>query len=119
MKRDMDLVRGILMEIEKQPYTSGPVDIHLDGPSDEEFFYHVMILNEAGLIEAFKFSTLGRVDWRPVRLTWSGHEFLEASRDDTRWEKAKTVMADKGGGMIFDVLKQLLVKLASANVLGS
>ena len=119
MKRDMDLARRILMEIEKRPYTGADMDIQLEGSSDEEVTYHVMLLNEAGLIEAFNFSSHDGVSWKPARLTWAGNEFLEASRDDTRWEKAKAVMKDKGGGMSFEVLKQLLVKLVSASVLGS
>jgi hypothetical protein len=39
----------------------------------------------------------GRLDG----LTWAGHESLEA-RDDTRWGRAKGVMKDKSGGMVFE-----------------
>jgi hypothetical protein len=45
------------------------------------------------------------------RLTWLGHEFLEASREPSRWEKAKEISRKAGGltvGMMLDVLKQLM-----------
>ena len=44
------------------------------------------------------------------RITWNGYEFLEAAKDDTRWNKAKSIM-HKTGGMLFDVLKEILKSL--------
>ncbi len=44
-------------------------------------------------------------------LTWEGHEFSEAARDDTRWNKAMTVVKEQGGSITLGVLKQLLVSL--------
>ena len=56
--------------------------------------------------------------WRAKRLTWAGHEFLEASRDDTRWEKAKEEVTGKVGGMVFEILKQVLIETARTSVFG-
>jgi hypothetical protein len=108
MKRDMDLCRKILFEVEKAPYKIGWIDIKFDEYSKEEVAYHVMLLEEAGLIDAIDVSK-GANDWRPKRLSWEGHEFLDAARDDTRWEKAKGAMA-LVGGFVFDVGKQLLIQ---------
>lgn len=115
MKRDMNLVREILFAIEDAPYDRRLAKLNLGSKVEEEVVsYHVMLLAEAGLIEAQDLSARGGgLDWRPSRLTWEGHEFLEAARDQSRWVKATELMKEKGGGMIFDTLKGLLVKLAT------
>lgn len=111
MKRDMDLVRDILRQVEEEPYTMNPVKLTFADRPENEIAYHVLLLDEAGLLEAMDFSSMDGPAWKPVRLTWEGHEFLEASRDDTRWEKAKAMMQEKAGGMSFEVIKALLISL--------
>ena len=118
MKRDMDLVRKILLELEDTPYELGGFDLELKGYSPDQISYHVMLLNEAGLIEGHDLSTYSGPKWRPKRLTWEGHEFIEASRDESRWEKAKNIMKEKGSGMAFDVLRSVLIQLMTKAVLG-
>ena len=49
-----------------------------------------------------------------VNLTWEGHEFAEAARDETRWEKAMGIVTEKGGAITIDVLKNLLSSLMKA-----
>lgn len=117
--RDMDLIRRILATVEDARYTMGEVELEFDEYADDVVAYHVLLLHEADLLEAVDFSTMGGPAWRPVRLTWEGHEFLEASRDDTRWEKAKQLMTQHGGGMSFEVMKVLLVTLMKSAVLPS
>ena len=117
MKRDMDLVRKILLELEDIPYELGGFDLELEGYSPDQISYHVMLLNEAELIEANDLSTFGGPKWTPKRLTWAGHEFIEASRDESRWEKAKNIMKEKGSGMAFDVLRSVLIQLMTKAVL--
>jgi hypothetical protein len=46
-------------------------------------------------------------------ISWNGHEFLNAARDNTRWEKAKGAMA-KAGGFVLPVLMQLLTQYLKA-----
>jgi hypothetical protein len=115
----MDLIRSILIMLEDAPFDGGPLEIQPvpDHPRDE-ISYHVMLLHEAGLIHAFDLSTMGGTDWQPAYLTWAGHEFLEAAKDDTRWNRAKRQFKDKGAPMVFDVLKSLLVSYAKQAVLG-
>ncbi len=116
MKRDMDLARKILLELEAAP--PGAPEFHVDGCDAEQVSYHVMLLNEAGLIEAIDASGAESMEWLPTRLTWDGHEFLDAARDDDRWQKAKDLMRDKAGTVVFSVLKEVLVKLTAGAVLG-
>ncbi len=120
MKRDMDLVRSILLEVEEKPPSDhGWVDIKVEGYTPEEIWYHVKILDEAGLIKAHDLSSFRSDEWKPERLTWEGHEFLESSRDKNRWEKAKKIMADKVGGVSYELIKLLLTQLMKDSVFGT
>ncbi len=48
-----------------------------------------MLLHEAGLIDAEKLTSADGVCGKPKRLTYNGHEFLDAARSDAVWRKAK------------------------------
>ncbi len=114
MKRDMDLARQILLEVEKTPYQGKPgFSLTLKDISKEELDYHIMLLQEAGLVEATGTTyQSGNVKWRIKRLTWEGHEFLDSARNTGTWNEAKRVIQDKGGNLTFDVLKAVLAQLA-------
>ena len=59
MKRDMDLVRSILLAIEaNQNDPFDWIDLDIPGRSPWEVAYHIMILAEAGLIEAQDLSSM-------------------------------------------------------------
>jgi hypothetical protein len=120
MKRDMDLVRKILLELEgKNPKDDGLEPEQLSGHTPEEVGYHIGLLKEAGLVEAMDARSYGNpMNWIATRLTWEGHEFLEASRNEGVWTKAKQIAAEKGGGLTFEVLKQLLSKLLTDLMMG-
>ena len=51
MRRDMDLVRDILLQIEAYPSSLAPEELIIEGYSDEQVSYHVLIMGEAGLLE--------------------------------------------------------------------
>lgn len=91
MKRDMDLIRDILLKIEADPELNGqafkcfePSDFQ--GRSDEEITYHIDLLLEAGFIEGSR-----SLEPRPAisRLTWQGHEFIGNISDPGVWQKVK------------------------------
>ena len=54
MKRDMDLVREILLEIEKQYVSTAIYDLKVEGYDIATVAYHCKILHEAGLISTYK-----------------------------------------------------------------
>ena len=39
--------------------------------------YHVLLLHEAGLVDAIDASSMSGIDWIPTRLTMAGHQYLE------------------------------------------
>lgn len=59
MKRDMDLCRELTRQIADSPTLDKPVEVAVEGKSNDEVTYQLHILRQAGLIEAFDFSTLG------------------------------------------------------------
>jgi hypothetical protein len=72
--------------------------------------YHAYLLVDAGLARGADVTTYrsGGPEFFLTNLTWAGHEFAEASRDDTRWKKAMAIVGEHGGAITFEVLKQLL-----------
>lgn len=110
MKRDMDLARRILFEIEKHQEPNGWIPIKIENYRQEEISYHIKLLSQAGLIEAKDMTDSGGFDWKAKSLTWQGHEFLEAARNNTRWSNAKKFILEKGGNLTFDILKSVLTE---------
>jgi hypothetical protein len=99
---------------------------HVHGRSQEEVAYHLDLLYEAGLIWS-EFKELGsrpgdaelakmisqymtRRRHDSYRLTWAGHEFLDAARDNTRWRNAKRKVVDTTGGLAFEFLRAVLMQ---------
>jgi hypothetical protein len=107
----MDLARAILFALEKCEKPWGMHEFEIEGATAEQISYHVKLLHQAGLIEAHDASSLNQFKWYPSSLTWAGHEFLDAARDNSRWNRAKKIAADKGGHLTFEVLRELLLQL--------
>ena len=111
MKRDMELVRKILFAVEGKGFDDG-LDLQIDGYSDQEISYHIMILDEAGLLKGIEQSATSDLCWFVERLTWAGHEFLDAARSETIWKSARRQVVDKLTSASFPVLEQLLSTIA-------
>jgi DNA-binding MarR family transcriptional regulator len=110
----MDLIRQILLEIEQQGSYVNWFDVDVEAYSPEQMDYHLELLMEAGLIAARAFERELRRLY-PVRLTWEGHEFLDAALDEARWEKAQEIMAG-AGAFTYEILKQVLLRLAEEQI---
>lgn len=54
MKRDMDLVRKILLKIEEDYVSTAVYNIKIDGYSDEQIAYHCKILYETTFMQFIK-----------------------------------------------------------------
>jgi hypothetical protein len=111
------LAREILFKIEEAPEFGSPIEIEIEGRDAKQIDYHVMLLQQAGLISAVGTSAFGdSEEWIATGMTWAGHEFLDAAREDTRWNQGKEIVKKRGAGMMFEVLKAVLVQLATGNV---
>lgn len=106
MKRDLDLCREILQRLEAHPERWQVDKPEIDGRSQESVAYHLDLLCEAGLV-----SSVHRPGGRyRYGLTWAGHEFLDAARNNTRWNAAKTVVMNTTGGLAFELLRAVLMQ---------
>ena len=111
MKRNWDTIREILLRAEElQPDTDLTL-ADFDEDRKHEIIYHIRLLDEAGLVEV---DITDMLSCGPIidlnRLTWSGHEFLDAIRSETVWSKIKAMITDKGGAMTFDIIKSVAIK---------
>jgi len=116
MNRNWDVVREILIRLEE---AEADDCLRISGfPTEraQEISYHVELLIEAGLVAGQMAKTLGHGphDFFVERLTWNGHEFLDAIRSNTIWQKTKSSFTSKGLSMTFDLIKQVAVDLTSA-----
>lgn len=111
MKRDLDLIRKILLKLEEAPFEHGWVDLEVEGYSPEQVSYHVKLLADKGLIEAIDLSTHDTdwPDWRPKWLTAHGHDFLDSIRSDTVWAGVKKRLGTVGGNAALEVVKAVAV----------
>lgn len=108
MKRDMDAVRQILLATEALGHDQ-QLD-RMDGMDADTFVHHVLLMQDGGLIEARAMAGSGSMAnfAHVLRLTWAGHDFLDAARSDTLWQKAKTEVMRPGLSFTFDLVKDWL-----------
>lgn len=109
MKRDMDLVRDLLLKIEGHPglnrvaqYQFGPGDIGITEENHTAVAFHLDLMIEAGLVQGNSAMRMPIVSG----LTWQGHEFLDAIRDDGIWKKTKEG-ASRIGGWTVPIITEL------------
>lgn len=113
MKRDMDLIRTILLHISNCEEATVQ-EVKLDQFNSAQVAYHVNLLAEAGYITGTSMQTLQSdvPEWVEVRLTWDGYEFIDAARNETVWTKFKKTVAEKGGAIPFSIATDLLTAIA-------
>jgi hypothetical protein len=117
----MDLIRAILLELEQAPYDESWKTVLIDGRTDVEINYHVLLLDEAGLIEAKIIPVGNTKKCFPIRLTNRGHEFLDAAKSEKVWTKAKEYLLRTVGTLTVEGLKTALphiVKTLAQGALG-
>jgi hypothetical protein len=103
MKRDLDLVRELLLDIEKNA-KGVRADWTFSGEEHDPslVLYHVRLLFDAGFVEG-QFIEDAEAYWVD-RITWQGHEFIDAVRDAGVWKKTKEAGLKVGGfGLEFAV----------------
>lgn len=98
MKRDMDLIRSLLLEVEGGKRVFHVISheiaemIGVDAAQATEpeeadkLDYHLGLLKDAKFVE---FHRGGGGAWQVKRITWAGHEFLDTVRDGEVWRRTK------------------------------
>ena len=117
MKRNWDTIREILTKLEAVTVDVGHLQLSsFTAEQAEEISYHMELLMEAGLVSGEMSKTIGRGPYNFIasRLTWQGHEFLDAIRSDTVWQKTKKSFVSSGLSMTFDLVKSVASDVAAA-----
>ena len=107
MKLDKELVRAILLRVEESDHTPGrPTGVMIDGWSRAEINYHLRLLEEGGLVLARDIGGLGEEPfWVAERLTYKGHEALEAIGDPEVWRRTKERAVKAGAASLHLVVE--------------
>jgi hypothetical protein len=113
MKRDMDLIRALLLDVE------GETPQDLSKWSEETQVYHLALLIESNLVHG-----AASLDGKGVPthahatyLSWEGHEFIDAARNEGVWNQALTSIKSSVGSVSLSVIQQLL-KIKALDLLG-
>jgi hypothetical protein len=118
MKRDMELIREIMLKLEAWPMNMGdavvmtPQDMRAEIPGHDlaEINHHMDLIHEAGFIDdggprasgpMFGFLFMG--------LSMNGHDFLDSVRSPDVWKRTQSVAAKVG-----TVSLSILVEIAKA-----
>lgn len=125
MKRDMDLIRDLLLQIEDgrrsfdllTPEIAEVLGESSEGKLPREqaelLEYHLDLLDSAGLITIK--AKLSGAAWQIGQITWAGHDFLDTIRDPAIWRETKAG-AKKAGGFSLDLLKALAKGLVKKKI---
>lgn len=111
MKRDKDLIRELMLQLEQfNVVLPGyeyiyPGQFQIEGYDDQQILYHLRLIADAGYI-AIKRSSQPVDGYLFQGLTNAGHDFVDAVRDPEIWGKTKHA-ATQAGGFSLDLLRDL------------
>lgn len=122
MKRDLDLVRSILIYVEKAEDEVDAEDLVTDSWPFETVAYHIRLMAHHGLVDLSD-------DTRDMNgetlsltvsgLTWDGQDYLDAIRDPKVWAKVKKTVKEAIGSTTFEVVRQTGALVAMSMVKAS
>jgi Hypothetical protein (DUF2513) len=106
MKRDMGLIRALLLKLEALPMQRGgivvvsPDDevVAVDGYNVDQIDYHLGQILQAGFIDDANYRPMKGIGFRC--LTPKGHDFVDTVRDPTVWDKTNKAAKQAGAGTI-------------------
>lgn len=106
MKRDLGLIRNILLEIEELD-EDGSHSLQIQGYSNAEILYNVSLLVDEGYIKGKATREMLYLE----SLSWSGHDLLDSMRDKNVWAKLRRAIDDTVGSVSLETVKRLGVAL--------
>ncbi len=112
MRRDWNLIRQILFEVEKLPAGESTKAIQIDGFDVHTITEHVRMLVRKDLLIGNVYNTYDGSTYVIEGMSWEGHDFLDNARNDTIWKKVMAESRAKGTSTTVVVLNGLLAKAA-------
>lgn len=123
MKRDWDVIRDVLIEVEEFTDEARTTFEYRDQNKDDPGQVkakHAILLNRAGFLDGVFVEYLdGASVLVSPNLTWKGHELLDTLRSKPIWEKIKTTAKDKGIELSFEAVIGLGKMVLAAMIGGS
>jgi len=113
MKRDMDLVRELLLKIEEEGSPALHTVPEMAGRSHGEVAHLVKLLIQAGFLDAIDVTSMDGVNFLEIEMTWIGHDFLDQIRDPEIWQQTKAG-ATKVGSWSLKLLGEMAAGYARA-----
>lgn len=112
MRRDMDLYRQLVLDLEELDLGYGQVviidvlggDLAIEGYTPDQIAYHLDQIVSSGMIDSAGAGGLSGTGFRA--LTPKGHDFADSVRDDNVWAMTKEG-ALKAGGLTLDLVVAL------------
>jgi hypothetical protein len=113
MKRDLELIRKMILAVEDLPTASVSGELKIDGYTEEQIGYHSYLIVDAGLAEGFNVGGINSSGpmWMIDHLTSAGHDFADASRNEGTWQKAVSIIKEKAGGATIEMVKEVLLSV--------
>lgn len=111
MKRDIDLARQLLLDIEARgaDCSVSVLRTTADHDVEERVRYHLRLLVDAGFLKEVDRTSSGVPC---LRLTDAGHELIELCRSESRWRHAKYACQQATGGLAIAVVRGILLEWA-------
>jgi Hypothetical protein (DUF2513) len=119
MKRNWDLVRDIMLEVESLPpgQSVSVETMQLHGHDRLEAAHHAALLIEAGLLEGKTLSTFGGgVHVHITGITWPGYDWIASIRNETIWAETKGLAKQKGVDLTFDLVKTIAIAFVKSHL---
>jgi DNA-binding transcriptional ArsR family regulator len=116
MKRDLDLIRLILLKIEDTDLTTTRLtcesfcDINGSELYTEAFIsHHIELLLDSGYVKALRVDSMGRLysDFIIKRITSAGYDYLDSVRDESVWKTVKNRLSSVGSSVALDIIQSL------------
>jgi len=117
MKRDLDLIRQVLLQIEALP-AGPPAQYRTSEIDDPVLLAHFELVIAAGLVDGKIARSQGmRGDVISISgLTWEGHEWIEMVRSQAAWNEVKSTLLENGGVLTYELTKAMASRLLRARL---
>lgn len=119
MKRDLDLVRSILIYVENAAGEVDADDMATERWPIEAVAYHVRAMAHHGLVDVSRDArdmNGNTIELTVAGITWDGWDYLDSIREPKVWGRVKKTLAGTVGSTTLDVVRQTASMVALAMV---
>lgn len=119
MKRDLELIREILLRTEKRDRMQGYDVLDVPGYRPDVVSYHIYLLAQEGFLESHELeSGRGSPKYGVRFLTMRGHELLDAVRNVPVWNQLRRSAQEQHISLTLEVAQALLKEYAAGKLDG-